>query len=236
MAASYHKEKLRDQILCSHGARARCLNCMGRGLLKHAGAPEAFRIYEDIFSGNDVEKTKQISKESKVALNDIQGKRSLAYGEVSFWSFAHILEDCEPGSDWKFVDLGSGVGRAVVIASLLNQFRSCVGIEIVPEIHSQAETIASRSEKHNLSNIELLCGDFFELSDSWVDADIVFCASTAFSETIMKKIAEICDNLRQGAVVITFSVKLPSAKFTVFSEKKYRVSWGNVTVISQRRK
>eukprot|EP00494_Astrolonche_serrata_P003605 UN03612 len=39
--------------------------------------------------------SKQLVKSSldKVALKSFQDKKTLIYGEVQFWSFAHILED-----------------------------------------------------------------------------------------------------------------------------------------------
>jgi tRNA G46 methylase TrmB len=41
----------------------------------------------------------------------------------------------------KFVDIGSGSGKAVFAAALLHKFDDCVGIEILEGLHNLAEEV-----------------------------------------------------------------------------------------------
>ena len=65
---------------------------------------------------------------------------SLVYGELTgeelLKYFAELGPLLEPGGN--FVDLGSGLGKVVMTASLQFPFASCKGIEIVPYRHSMA--------------------------------------------------------------------------------------------------
>ncbi len=63
---------------------------------------------------------------------------NLIYGDVDFHSFAASLSLIQPTSKDIFFDLGSGVGKACVIAALAYDIHDCRGIEIVPSLHQLA--------------------------------------------------------------------------------------------------
>lgn len=67
---------------------------------------------------------------------------TLTYGEVSSESFLQILNVVNPtqeSSSKTFVDLGSGSGKAVMIAALSSHlFKKVAGIEIVPSLHGSS--------------------------------------------------------------------------------------------------
>eukprot|EP01083_Nonionella_stella_P064431 167883_1 len=88
---------VQDQIICDHPKHARCLQCCGRQLVTNPRAIEHFSTFRDLYSGVHIRHSKEISSSSKSALikNDIDEK-SLAYGEIEFWSFARILEIVDP--------------------------------------------------------------------------------------------------------------------------------------------
>jgi SAM-dependent methyltransferase len=67
--------------------------------------------------------------------------------------------------EFTFVDIGSGKGRALLLASTY-RFRRIIGIELLPQLSSIAQKNIRRfSERHpNLSSIEALCGDATEFS------------------------------------------------------------------------
>ena len=74
-----------------------------------------------------------------------------------------------------FLDIGSGDGRVVAIASL---FTKAHGIEIDPELHNKALEI---KEKLKLNKAEFMQKDFFEHDLS--DYDVVF----SFSDTALHR-------------------------------------------------
>lgn len=65
--------------------------------------------------------------------------------------------DC---SEFTFIDLGSGKGRALLLASEY-PFRHIIGVEILPELHQIALQNVERfdSERQRCSSIECWCGD-----------------------------------------------------------------------------
>jgi len=66
--------------------------------------------------------------------------RSLTYGEINLPAFAEVLKIVVPASGEKFYDIGSGTGRAVLLAAQLypHTLTKCCGIEIVSGLHQVA--------------------------------------------------------------------------------------------------
>ncbi len=62
--------------------------------------------------------------------------------------------------DFTFVDLGSGKGRALLMASDY-PFRRIIGVELLPELHAIAQENVARyaSQRQQCRNFELHCGD-----------------------------------------------------------------------------
>mmetsp|Transcript_4469 Transcript_4469/g.7985 ORF Transcript_4469/g.7985 Transcript_4469/m.7985 type:complete len:235 (-) Transcript_4469:273-977(-) len=228
----------------------RCIECSGRmekrivSLLRDKRRSNARRIVEQLIADVSVDSAKQLTKK-EASIWEAQGvsSRQLTYGEVSFWSFVHILLRLKPEHSSNFYDLGSGTGRAVFIASLACEFKRSVGIEIVESLHQVAVNRLAKlkqlrdNDRKSLQagdGIELICGDIFK--ESWSDGDVVFVASTAFDDDLMGRLGKACESLKRGAVVITLSKKLPSKAFVIEHSAKYRMSWSPaVTVFFQAR-
>ena len=77
----------------------------------------ARKIFEELYSKeNGYLISKQARK--KRGIND----KKLTYGEVKFDSFYKIVKGISPTSNKVFYDLGSGNGKAVILASLFGDF------------------------------------------------------------------------------------------------------------------
>ena len=64
-----------------------------------------------------------------------------------------------PYEQFTFIDLGSGKGRALLLASEF-PFRRIIGVELLPELHAVAqENIRTYQEGAQQARIELWCGD-----------------------------------------------------------------------------
>lgn len=65
---------------------------------------------------------------------------SLIYGELGSEELRNYFSELSPyvQKDGKFLDLGSGLGKVVMTASLYFPFASCLGVEIVPYRHRMA--------------------------------------------------------------------------------------------------
>jgi hypothetical protein len=77
-------------------------------------------------------------------------KQTLTYGEFPLQSLYTILQrlDPPPGPDDVFLDLGSGCGRLTLGAALLYpQLKACLGVEVLPELHTLALQALTRAEE-----------------------------------------------------------------------------------------
>lgn len=205
--------------------------------------------YEDLFSDTSIEVGKTLSKHERDRKH-LQSQKSLIYGEVIFDSFYDILRTIAPKSGSVFYDLGSGTGKAVLIARLAFDFSKCIGIEILESLHEQALTIAAeyrREYQHLLyestvssngetltqNSVNFVCDSLTNFN--WTDGDVVFVNSTCFEDDLIKELSQIAEKLNPGAIVVTFTKGLISNKFELLERKRYKMSWGPATVFIQRR-
>ena len=97
-------------------------------------------IYNRIYSN----KTTQEAKDISLYIRDKNqyADKSLTYGEVTFRSMAYIFEYCKSRFDineeGNFVDLGSGIGCAVISAVLCSCFKKYIGVEFISALNDKA--------------------------------------------------------------------------------------------------
>jgi predicted RNA methylase len=191
----------------------------------------ARKIFEELYSKeNGYLISRQARK--KRGIND----RKLTYGEVKFDSFYKIIREVSPTFNKVFYDLGSGNGKAVILASLFGDFKKLVGIEILDELVASAQRILSKYKrllKENLpekleQEIKFVKGDM--LKSDFSEADVVFTHSTCFDEEFMRALAEKMEGLKKGSFVITITQQLPSPLFRQIKKDTIDLSWGQGTV------
>ncbi len=72
----------------------------------------------------------------------------MIYGEIMYRTLAWVFKWIQKTQDFKgkvFVDLGSGAGKSVLIAGLINrQFEKVVGIEIVQKLYDKSIELKQR--------------------------------------------------------------------------------------------
>lgn len=185
---------------------------------------------------------------------------SLAYGEVLFEPFAELMlhralphwqrwrdsatehDRTEHVGAWRtFVDLGSGMGKAVWIARLVCGFtKRVVGIELLTPLHEGAVAARMRAQQsdelqpyqsHLIPSIAWvsrlvgdshasLCRDDINglelingdfLKEDWSYADVAFCCCVTFEEELMQQIAKRATLLRPGSLFLTVGQPLPPA-------------------------
>jgi hypothetical protein len=153
-----------------------------------------------------------------------------------------------------FLDAGSGVGKATLIAGLLFPFKKCVGIEYLEKIdlvgvkalqrfNIQNEILRDNTlfkdhvikENDSVSYIfpefQLISGDF--LDHNWNQYDMIFCSCTSFSDNLMNSISKKSLEMKPGAILITVSKRAPEAKkirWRLFDGFRRMMSWGTATV------
>ena len=97
-------------------------------------------IYNKIYSSKTTQEAKDISLYVRDKNQYVD--KSLTYGEVTFRSMAYIFEYCKSRFDindeGSFVDLGSGVGCAVIAAVLCFCFKKYIGVEFIQALNDKA--------------------------------------------------------------------------------------------------
>ena len=86
--------------------------------------------------------------------------RAVQYQATKAWSFLKLLRAIQIPSDGTFVDIGSGKGRALLIAAHYG-FKRSVGIEFSPQLCAIARKNVATFQKSSLlrSEIEVIEGD-----------------------------------------------------------------------------
>lgn len=203
---------------------------------------ESESLYLDLFVDTSLEVGKTLSKDEREK-NQLSQEKSLIYGEVEYNSFYRVLRKINAKPGLVFYDLGSGTGKAVFAARLTQDFSKCIGIEILKSLHTQASKIVKRYKDDfeaylSLSNknqgAQVFEGSFLDFD--WSDGDVVFANSTCFDDQLMHDMSVQAENLKPGAIVVTFTKGLSLMNnFELLERKRYKMSWGPATVFIHRR-
>lgn len=152
---------------------------------------------------------------------------SLTYGEIDLESFALLLEDCQVSKRCSFLDLGCGLGRALLCVATLYPHMKVRGLEIMaPLVQIGREAIRewrsiapkfAATAMNMRSRVELLHGDFLEEQFSWMMAshEVIWLSATCFCPSLMQKIADqISCHAKVGTQLLILSLPLPE-KLTI---------------------
>ncbi len=150
------------------------------------------------------------------------------YGEINYTSFIKLLDLCQIKQGSIFYDLGSGVGKAVVCAALLYDFKKACGIEQLQLLHEYAQKLQQSSKDLLDRNIHFYQADLLTLN--WLDADILFINASAFIGDFWQQLLTKLKNLKIGAKIIVISKLLPSDNFTTLYNDFLPMSCGVVRV------
>ena len=114
--------------------------------------------------------------------------RGIAYVATPAWMLTNILKKLRiTYADYSFIDLGSGMGRAVLMGAEF-PFRSVVGVEFSRELHCIAESNLRRCppKRKRASSIRLLCLDATDYAIP--EGKCIIYMFNPFREPVMKKV------------------------------------------------
>lgn len=176
--------------------------------------------------------------------------RNYVYGEVEYEAFQAILEIALTGMKKdrlvKFVDLGSGLGKACFWTALTTPFSQIHGIEIIDRLLLKSKYICDKIQRDFrrrdmpdtiMRSVSLVQGNFLKDQHraTWIDADVILANSTCFTEALMDKIAKMSTDMRKGARFISFTYPLKSDEWKILYRQQLAMSWGPATVFIQER-
>lgn len=210
---------------------------------------DRYYIFEALYGGHVAQDCQALSDSCRLHLSYTSS--TLAYGEIIYESFGKFMlslfeyNEIKMNKMHSFVDIGSGSGKAVHCARLLDIFDRCTGIEILPDLCMLSITAAKLYYKlmgikmEDLDEDELtvrfMHGDATRM-DIWRAADIVFAHCSCFDQDMMRRLAATASRMREGSVVITLSHKLPhDGYFNLVASKSLQVTWGVASAFIYRR-
>ncbi len=148
------------------------------------------------------------------------------YGEITFDSFSNILKAAGPRKNEVFYDLGSGTGKAVIMAALLYPFSKSIGVEYLKELY---ESSAEIGNKLNNPSVQFIHQDFNDYDFS--DGDVIYLNSYYFyydmySPEFMRKM----ELLKPGTRIIFVKTPVIAPFLQKVHEGEYLFSWAPETV------
>lgn len=198
---------------------------------------EAKQIFETLYSKVD---GRSLSLEGRETHQ--YKSKSFVYGEVVPDSFYQIISQLNPQPGQVFYDLGSGTGKAVLLAHMLFDFSETIGIEFVDALYKssvdvlqryQNEIVPTIGDRDGKSKVSFIFGSFLDVDLS--NADIIFMNSTCFQDDLILALDEKLTELKPGTQIITLSKTLKSPCYEVYKHQLYDFSWGQATAFFQRK-
>lgn len=159
---------------------------------------------------------------------------STTYGEILPQAFHEVLSAVTPREGEVFFDLGSGTGKATLLAALTFPFSRSVGIELLPGLGDAARQVLRRFDtevrpqlepEYQQRKIEYIDGDFLQYDLS--QADVVFAHGTCYPHELIGQLGDKLAELRPGArvVLVGHTFNTPELKF--LRMMLMRADWGS---------
>jgi SAM-dependent methyltransferase len=159
---------------------------------------------------------------------------SVTYGEIMPQGFLEVLAAVNPRQGEIFYDLGSGTGKATMLAAMVYPFSRSVGIELLPGLGDAARQVLARYNteflpqfppEYQQRKIEFIDGDFLQSDLS--DAGIVFAHGTCYPHELIGQLGEKLAELKPGTrvVLVGHTFNTPELKFQRMM--MMRADWGS---------
>lgn len=144
-----------------------------------------------------------------------------------------------------FCDLGSGIGKTLVAASLLFNFTACRGIELLESLHRGAEWVMESYQtqaaeiskiRGKLPAMELYEGDFLNMDIyDWRKADLLFINAACYGEDILTEIMKLSMKMKKGAFVVSVSYAINHKEFEMCEYCELELNFGMANVFIQQK-
>ena len=194
-------------------------------------------IIPELYKKHTLERGQRISgyeRDEKKLINS-----NYSYGEIFIEDFILIFEKIiKSYGQYKngyFCDLGCGVGQLVYSASIIGQFKTCAGIEILEKLIERGEKrkkqwlniTAKDFIPSRIKNMEFLwIHDDFYTRKEWFNATFILLHWSAFSTVDRKKLSLQMDRCAEGTFCITVTHPLQNPAFEILASSFIKVSWG----------
>ena len=139
------------------------------------------------------------------------GSDSFGYQPIPYAALEAALTRVGCGTNDVFVDLGCGMGRAVIVAGL-GAFRRVIGVEISPELCTLARRNIDRARRHlGVREVDIMEADAREYG--LPDDATVLLLFNPFDEPILRRVlANVHASLERAARQVTIIYAIPNAR------------------------
>ena len=189
------------------------------------------RVVKPAFRNATRKQIKRVYKGMDGYSDETHQQYATTYGEMTLKGIELLVKLFEksqpirtyPINQQTFYDLGSGLGKNVMmVASLVPGIKS-KGIELVKERHNKAMIAYNALKNKSKTNIEFICGSFFDYNVS--DAAWIFISNLCFTDEINKKLTEQLENQVKQNTLIACSVELPVNTFKLIHTGSIPMTW-----------
>lgn len=181
-------------------------------------------------------RSRWISRHDRRQLNKLED--GFTYGEVDCLSFMTILDKTHPKPGERFVDLGSGAGKAVMTAAITFDLGQSIGVELLPSLCELAKEKIKKARikltsdpsdfaqisLERLTRIEIITDDFLHVD--LTHCDILFVNATCLNALTWQTIQKKLSHLKVGSRVIVTTKKILDDAFQLTYQGRTLMSWG----------
>jgi hypothetical protein len=147
--------------------------------------------------------------------DDYKEKYDTTYGEITLAGIEkliHVYRKTYPISKYPsgqrtFYDLGSGIGKNVMMVAGLVPELHAKGIEIVKDRHDKAMSVYHKYKSPSKARITFINGSLYDYSID--DAAWIFISNLCFSQDMNNKLVSKIEKEAQPNTLIACSVQLP---------------------------
>ena len=140
----------------------------------------------------------------------------------------------------QYQDLGSGTGKACIMAGLSDDFSAVWGVEVLDKLHKKAKENNKRYRNRVIptptTEVTFSRDEIIASAEEWKHmAKYVFTLCTCFSDEFMDDLIKLLDTCDKGTYVISVTHPIISDKYKLMEHGKYEMSFGEATVFFQRK-
>jgi hypothetical protein len=156
---------------------------------------------------------------------------SICYIAVKWGQLPSVLPRKSVTSQDAFIDLGSGMGRAVLEAAANYPFARVIGVELSQELNDIAcQNLATTKRRLRCRNIDLVCADLreYELPD---DVTVIFVNNSIRGSIFYRMLDEFTASMSRNPRRLRFVYSNPLEEQAVLA----RNEWKKIRTVAARR-
>jgi SAM-dependent methyltransferase len=153
---------------------------------------------------------------------DIHDAESINYIAVNWRQLPRVLPPDSVTNQDVFIDLGSGMGRAVLEAAARYPFARVIGVELSEELHDIArQNLVTTSRRLRCTNVELIRADLreYRLPD---DVTVIFVNNSIRGSIFERMLGEISASIKRNPRRIRFVYTNPLEEAAMLATGEWR--------------